>query len=49
MHYMENTLLITFNNLIARYIDKGLINASTIIFIYRFPLNLEKPESKFMK
>jgi len=39
MHYSENSLTITANNQTVSYIDEGLVNASTIIFIHGFPLN----------
>ncbi|MFC1784721.1 alpha/beta fold hydrolase [Candidatus Neomarinimicrobiota bacterium] len=39
MHYSENSLTITTNNQTVSYIDEGLVNASTIIFIHGFPLN----------
>ena len=39
MHYSEKNLTITTNNQTVCYIDEGIINASTIIFIHGFPLN----------
>jgi pimeloyl-ACP methyl ester carboxylesterase len=41
MHYSEKILTLTTNNQIVSYIDEGLVNASTIIFIHGFPLNKE--------
>jgi len=39
MHYQENSLTITVNDLTVSYIDEGPINSPTIIFIHGFPLN----------
>ena len=39
MHYSENSLKITANNQTVSYLNEGLINAPTIIFIHGFPLN----------
>jgi len=39
MEYSENKLAIYTNNQIVSYIDEGLANAPTIIFIHGFPLN----------
>jgi len=39
MHYSENSLTITVNNLTVSYIDEGPTNSPTIIFIHGFPLN----------
>jgi len=39
MHYSENSLTITVNNLTVSYIDEGSTNSPTIIFIHGFPLN----------
>ena len=39
MHYSENSFTLTDKNLTVSYIDEGLANASTIIFIHGFPLN----------
>jgi len=39
MHYSENSLTITVNNLTVSYIDEGPTNSPSIIFIHGFPLN----------
>ena len=39
MHYSKNSLTITVNDLTVSYIDEGLTNSPTIIFIHGFPLN----------
>lgn len=39
MHYTEKSLTIIANNYTVSYIDEGLSNAPTIIFIHGFPLN----------
>ncbi|OFX38433.1 MAG: hypothetical protein A2X04_14705 [Bacteroidetes bacterium GWF2_41_9] len=39
MHYSENSLTITVNDLTVSYIDEGPTNSPTIIFIHGFPLN----------
>jgi pimeloyl-ACP methyl ester carboxylesterase len=39
MHFTENSLTITVNDLAVSYIDEGTTNSPTIIFIHGFPLN----------
>ena len=39
MHYSENNLKITINNLTFSYLDEGSTNAPAIILIHGFPLN----------
>jgi len=39
MHYSEKKLSITANIQTVSYVDEGLVNAPTIIFIHGFPLN----------
>jgi 3-oxoadipate enol-lactonase len=41
MNYQEKNLTITTTNQTVSYIDEGLVNAPSIIFIHGFPLNKE--------